>query len=88
MLIRTPEPEPAVAERKERTIRQIRDGVAVVFDDRLLRALVGTSAIHNQSAQWIITLSAPLADMTAERSESQRPRSSGASSHPDRGGTH
>jgi MFS family permease len=51
---REPEPEPPV--RGENIVRQIRAGIAVVLHDRLLRALVGTSAIYNAFSQWIVTL--------------------------------
>ncbi len=58
-----PEPAPPV-KGQESTIAQIRAGVAVVLKDRMLRALVGTSAIYNAFSQWIVTLFALFAVRT------------------------
>lgn len=73
LMIRTP--EPAVAERKESTIRQVRDGVA--------GARAGRTANQPRGPRRRRRVN----DMTAERPENQRPRSSEASSYPHRGGT-
>ena len=54
--IRTREPEPARAGEPGGALARMRAGLAFVMGDRLLRALVGTSAIYNLFDQWIFTL--------------------------------
>ena len=54
--ISTREPEPARAGQQGGALVRIRAGLAFVTGDRLLRALVVTSAIYNLFDQWIFTL--------------------------------
>jgi hypothetical protein len=50
------EPTPASAEDEPGALARVRAGLAFTLGDRLLRALVGTSAIYNLFDQWIFTL--------------------------------